>query len=164
MRKPIRIIKAGEIRDNYSMNEAIDAMRKAFSIFSSGEGFVPQNYVSRLPSGEMVMLLKPAYVETEKQVSVKFLTQREGGPIPGVPTIQGIILLLNAMSGGIMSADNIAGELGDYCLGRVGGRESEEEITVFKSVGVAIQDFVVAGDIYASSLEKPFGTDFRLFE
>lgn len=52
--------------------------------------------------------------------------------------------LIKAMSEGIMSEDNIAGELGDYCLDRIGGRTSEDEITVFKSVGVAIQDYVVA--------------------
>jgi len=305
-------------------------MRKAFSELSSGESFVPQRFISRLPSGEMLMFFKPAYVEKEKQVSVKFLTQREGGPIPGIPTIQGVVLLINAVTGeilsimdgeyitalrtgaasglatryfareaartmaifgcgtqgrtqleavlcerdikkvlvydknkdkalsfaqemeekyqiemlyssdtnrlnevdiictatdsteplfkrdqvkkgvhinaigsfqahmqeldpyilknakvffdqtesclhesgdlikaiseGVLSANDIAGELGDYCLDKIGGRASEEEITVFKSVGVAIQDFVVAGDIYTSSLKKSFGTDFKLFE
>ena len=85
------------------MKEAIDAMCKAFSALSSGEGFVPQRFISRLPSGEMMMLFKPAYVEKEKRISVKFLTQREGGPIPGIPTIQGLVLLINAVTGEILS-------------------------------------------------------------
>ena len=85
------------------MAEAIDAMCKAFSAMSSGEGFVPQRFVSRLPSSEMVMLFKPAYVEKEKQVSIIFLTQRERGPVPGIPTIQGIVLLINAVTGEILS-------------------------------------------------------------
>jgi ornithine cyclodeaminase/alanine dehydrogenase-like protein (mu-crystallin family) len=103
IRKPIRIIKAGEIKQHYSMKQAIDAMDQSFSYLSSGEGFVPQRYVNKLPSCEMLMLFKPAYVEKEMRVSVKILTQRETGTIQGFPTIQGIVLLIDSMSGEILS-------------------------------------------------------------
>ncbi len=72
--------------------------------------------------------------------------------------------LIIAISDGIIQKNQILGEIGDYCLDKIRGRESKEEITIFKSVGVAIQDFVVAGEIYASSFKKQFGTDFNLFE
>lgn len=329
MRKPIRIIKAGEIRQHYSMKQAIEAMRRAFSGLASGEGFVPQRYVTSLPSGELVMLCKPAFVEQEQKVTVKFLTQREGVVIPGIPTIQGVVMVIDAQSGellsimdgeyltalrtgaasglatrffaredastmalfgcgtqgstqleavlcereirrvlvydtneaaartfcqemseqfnieclytkrtsdldmadvictatnatsplfsrgeikqgvhinaigsfqphmqeldpqvlkdarvyldtakacleesgdlvkaisaGVIQKDHIAGEIGEYCLGRIPGRKSDNEITIFKSVGVAIQDFMVATDIYHASLEKSFGIDIDLF-
>ena len=77
IRKPIRIIKAGEIKQYYSMPQAIDAMERAFSSLSSGDAFVPLRFVSKLPTKEMLMLFKPAFVEKEKRASVKFLTQRE---------------------------------------------------------------------------------------
>ena len=96
MRKPTRIIKAGEIKQYYSMKQAINAMARAFSSLSSGESFVPLRYVSKLPSDELLMLFKPAYVEKEKRVSVKFLTQRENSSIQGIPTIQGIVLVIDA--------------------------------------------------------------------
>jgi len=329
-RKPIRIIKAGEIKHYYSMQEAIDAMDRAFSSLSSGESYVPLRFVSKLPSKEMVMLFKPAYVEREKRVSVKFLVQRENAVIPGIPAIQGIVLLIDALSGeilsimdgeyltalrtgaasglatrcfarkdaqvlalfgcgtqgrtqleavicereirkvlvfdkykdvanrlvqemkkklqtemiiaddtsllqeadiictatnsteplfrkeelkegvhinaigsfqpemqeldpyvirdakvyvdqvepclkesgdlikpiaeGIIDQNHIAGEIGDFCLHKIAGRESENEITVFKSVGVAIQDLAVATDIYNRALKEPFGQDITLFE
>lgn len=330
MRKPIRLITAGEIKQYYSMKQAIDSMERAFSLLSGGESFVPLRFVSKLPSNEMMMLFKPATVEKEKRISVKFLTQREKGFFPDLPLIQGIVLIIDADTGeilslmdgeyitalrtgaasglatrcfarkdantlalfgcgaqgrtqleavacerdikkvlvfdknkntadrfikemqekyriemvytsdtsllkqvdiictatnstaplfkkevlkkgvhinaigsfqphmqeldpsilrdakvyvdqiesclkesgdfikpiaeGIFQNSHIVGEIGDFCLNKIAGRESENEITVFKSVGIAIQDYTVATDIYNSSFEKSFGHDINLFE
>lgn len=330
IRKPIRLIKAGEIKQYYTMQQAIDAMHRAFSSLSSGDSFVPQRYVSVLPTNEMTMLFKPAFIEKEQRVTVKILTQRESGNIPGIPTIQGVVLVMDSVTGEMLSimdgeyitalrtgaasglatrcfarkdaevmalfgcgaqgrtqleavicernikkvlvydtfkdaadkliqdmheklqielvfADNnaalkdadiictatnataplfrkedvkpgvhinaigsfrpemqeldpyiikdakvfvdqreaclkesgdlikpitdgiidqhhIAGDIGEYCLDKIKGRETDDEITVFKSVGVAIQDFAVATDIYNNSFEKYFGQDINLFE
>lgn len=329
-RKPIRIIKAGEIKQFYSMPKAIDAMGRAFASLSSGESYVPMRFVSKLPTNELIMLFKPAYVEKEKRVTIKFLTQRESGAIPGIPTIQGIVWVIDSLTGeilsimdgeyltalrtgaasglatrcfarkdaitlalfgcgsqgrtqleavvcereikkvlifdtneelakqfisemekkfkldmvytsdttklieadiictatnsnkplfrrdevkegvhinaigsfqphmqeldpwiikdarvfvdhaepclkesgdllkpiseGIISENHIAGEIGDFLLNRISGRESEEQITIFKSVGVAIQDYAVATDIYNDSLKQGFGFEINLFE
>ncbi|MEZ5000526.1 MAG: hypothetical protein R2744_05440 [Bacteroidales bacterium] len=330
MRKPVRIITGGEIKQYYSMKQAIDSMDRAFSLLSAGEGFVPLRFVSKLPSDKMMMLFKPAYVEKERRISVKFLVQREEGVIPGIPIIQGIVLVIDAdsgeilsimdgesltalrtgaasglatrcfarkdagilavfgcgtqgrsqveavtcerdikkvlvydknrdtadrfaseiekkymievvntgdisllaeadiictstnsteplfkkdvlkegvhinaigsfqphmqeldpyilrdakvyvdhidsctkesgdfiipIAGGIIQKSHILGEIGDYCMGKIPGRESDKEITVFKSVGIAIQDFTVATDIYDSSFRNSFGQDISLFD
>jgi ornithine cyclodeaminase/alanine dehydrogenase-like protein (mu-crystallin family) len=329
-RRPTRIIKAGEIKQFYSMQKAIDAMEQAFSSLSSGESFVPARYVSSLPSKQLLMLFKPAYVEHDNRVTVKIITQRENSLIPGIPTIQGIILMIDSVTGeilsimdgeyitalrtgaasglatryfanknahtlalfgcgaqgktqleamvcerdikkvfvfdknrnrairlieemgeklnlemifcrdtsvlseaeiictatnstkplfkredikkgahinaigsfqphmqeldpllirdakvyvdqarpclkesgdfvkpisaGIFSEKHIIGEIGDFCLNKISGRESEDEITLFKSVGVAIQDYAVATDIYNTSLATNFGQEINFFE
>jgi ornithine cyclodeaminase/alanine dehydrogenase-like protein (mu-crystallin family) len=329
-RKPLRIIKASEIKQNYSMNQAIDAMHRAFSLLSSGDSFVPSRYVTKLPSEKLLMLFKPAYVENDNRLSVKIITQREDSRILGIPLIQGIVLVIDSETGEILSlmdgeyltalrtgaasglatrffarknaevlalfgcgaqgitqleavvcerkiskvfifdknkncafrfidemqektdaelvfckdtsvlaeADiictatnstiplfrreevkkgvhinaigsfqpqmqeldpfllrdakiyvdlkesclresgdfikplseglitdkQIVGEIGDYCLNKIPGRESDDEITIFKSVGVAIQDYAVAVDIYNFSLIKGFGQEINLFE
>ena len=312
------------------MNQAIDAMAQAFSSLSSGECFIPMRVVTRLPSNDLLMLFKPAFVEKDKQVTVKFITQRENSSIPGIPAIQGIVMVIDSVTGeilsimdggyitalrtgaasglatrllagkdartlalfgcgaqgktqieavlcerdikkilvfdknrdlasrfmeemqeklnpemvlcedtsilkeadiictatnataplfkkedvkkgahvnaigsfqphmqeldpwlirearvfldsreaclkesgdlikpiqeGIISENHIAGEIGDFLLNRISGRESEEQITIFKSVGVAIQDYAVATDIYNYSLEQGFGIKIRLSE
>jgi ornithine cyclodeaminase/alanine dehydrogenase len=328
--RSMRIINAGEIRRHYSMRQAIDAMTRAFTALSSGECHIPMRVVTRLPADDLLMLYKPAYVGRDKQVTVKFITQREKTMIPGIPAIQGIIMVLNSVTGeiqsimdgeyitalrtgaasglatrlfaggdahtvalfgcgaqgktqleavlcertikrimvydrdreraarfiedlnedtsaeiefcedtsllidadiictatnataplfkredvkkgahinaigsfqphmqeldprlihdarifldstgpcltesgdlikplreGIINESHIAGEIGDFLLNRIRGRESDDQITLFKSVGVAIQDYVVATDVYNLSLEKGFGTEIRLSE
>lgn len=41
-------------------------------------------------------------------------------------------------------ADHIAGELGEVARGAVAGRQSESEVTVFKSLGLAVEDLAAA--------------------
>jgi alanine dehydrogenase len=52
--------------------------------------------------------------------------------------------LLQPMRAGLFDALHIYAELGEIVLGRKAGRESAEEITYFKSVGVAVQDAMAA--------------------
>ena len=312
------------------MRQAVDAMERAFSSLSSGECYVPMRVVTRLPDNELLMLFKPAFVEKEKKATVKFITQRENKSIPGIPAIQGIVMVIDSVTGeimsimdggyitalrtgaasglatrflagknahtlalfgcgaqgktqveavmcerdirkilvfdknrnrvsrfieemqeefntemvfcedtsvlkeadiictatnataplfkreevkegahinaigsfqphmqeldpwlirdarvfidqtepclkesgdlikpileGIISESHIAGEIGDFILKRIEGRESDDQITIFKSVGVAIQDYAVATDIYNCSLEQGFGVEIKLSE
>jgi len=48
---------------------------------------------------------------------------------------------------GRWSFDLVHGELGQVISGEVSGRDSEDEITLFKSVGNAIQDLALANMI-----------------
>jgi len=52
--------------------------------------------------------------------------------------------LIQPMRAGLFDESHICGELGEVVLGRIPGRQSEEEITFFKSVGVAVQDALAA--------------------
>jgi ornithine cyclodeaminase len=52
--------------------------------------------------------------------------------------------LIQPLRAGLFDESHICGELGEVLLGRVAGRQSAEEITYFKSVGVAVQDAMAA--------------------
>jgi ornithine cyclodeaminase len=52
--------------------------------------------------------------------------------------------LVQAMAAGVISARHIQGELSELTRGQVGGRGSAEEITLFKSVGCAVEDLAAA--------------------
>src|SRR5262245_13043371 len=56
------------------------------------------------------------------------------------------------------AADHIAGELGELILGRVPGRRSHEEITIFKSLGMAVEDIAAAELAYRRAVERGIGT------
>ncbi len=48
--------------------------------------------------------------------------------------------IIQPIEQGLISQDHIRCELGDLVLGRAAGRASDEQITLFKSVGLALQD------------------------
>jgi len=49
-------------------------------------------------------------------------------------------------------------------LNKIEGRTSSEEVNIFKSVGTAIQEFVVENRIYNKSLAEKIGEEMRLYE
>ena len=55
---------------------------------------------------------------------------------------------------GILTENSLHGELGNIVAGKISGREDDKEVTLFKSVGLAIVDIVVANYSYKKALEK----------
>ena len=58
--------------------------------------------------------------------------------------------------------DRVAGELGELVLGRVEGRQSADQITIFKSLGMAIEDVLAADLVYRRALERGVGSRQQL--
>lgn len=58
---------------------------------------------------------------------------------------------LVARDAGIIADDHILAEIGEVLLGRVPGRTSDEDITLYKSLGHAVQDLAAAAHLYRSS-------------
>jgi len=65
------------------------------------------------------------------------------------------------IAAGEYSWDDIHGSLGDVITGKITGRENAEEITLFKSVGLAIQDISTAQHVYHKAIEMDVGLDFE---
>ncbi len=66
--------------------------------------------------------------------------------------------LIIPIKNGTFKPENVTGELGEVISGKVPGRTSEDEITIFKTTGSAVLDIVTARRIYESALEKGIGT------
>lgn len=62
------------------------------------------------------------------------------------------------LSEGAIGEDHIRGELGEVLLGKVAGRESPEDITLLRSLGVAIEDVASAKHVYRRALQSGVGT------
>ncbi len=71
-------------------------------------------------------------------------------------------ILIPLKEGKVKEAD-FTGDIGEYLLNKIPGREGEDEIIVFKSVGVAAQDLVTAGEIYKKAVEAGAGIDTASF-
>ena len=63
---------------------------------------------------------------------------------------------------GAVTEDHIYASLGEIVIGEKPGRETPEEITVFKSCGLAIQDVATAQAVYKAALERGVGVEVDL--
>ncbi|MEM2960136.1 MAG: ornithine cyclodeaminase family protein, partial [Candidatus Bathyarchaeia archaeon] len=66
------------------------------------------------------------------------------------------------LSRGIISREDVWAELGEVVAGKKPGRTSSEEITVFVSTGLAIQDAVTANLVYQRALERGIGKRIKI--
>jgi ornithine cyclodeaminase len=59
--------------------------------------------------------------------------------------------LLDACEAGLITPDHIAAEIGEVLLGRVPGRRTIEEITLYKSLGHIVQDLAALATVHQLS-------------
>jgi ornithine cyclodeaminase/alanine dehydrogenase-like protein (mu-crystallin family) len=58
---------------------------------------------------------------------------------------------------GVIGADHIRAEIGEVLSGARPGRESDEEITLYKSLGLAVEDLAAAEYVYRKAQEQNLG-------
>jgi len=58
--------------------------------------------------------------------------------------------------------NHIHGEIGEILAGTKPGRDSASEVTLYKSVGIAIQDVATAQLVYRKALERGVGTNVEI--
>ncbi|MXO66175.1 ornithine cyclodeaminase family protein [Altericroceibacterium endophyticum] len=61
---------------------------------------------------------------------------------------------LVAREAGAVSDDHIVAEIGEVLLGQIEGRRTAEEITIYKSLGHAVQDLAATAHLYRSAPEQ----------
>jgi alanine dehydrogenase len=66
------------------------------------------------------------------------------------------------IAAGLFDQSHIRGEIGELVLGRVEGRTSPKDVTVFKSLGMAVEDVVAADLVFRRAVEQGAGTELTL--
>lgn len=143
-----------------SANEVMDAVKGAdivVTITPSRQPLVMNNMVSHgmhfncigadAPGKEE---LDPTILKRAKIVVDDWEQASHGGEI-NVPLSQGII-----------GRENIWGEIGEIVAGLKRGREDPEEITLFTSTGLAVQDALTAKIAYDKALSKGVGKFIKI--
>lgn len=69
--------------------------------------------------------------------------------------------ILIPLGDGTITKEDFTGDLGDVIRGKIVGRENDEEIIVFETVGVATQDLIAAKAIYDKAVEAGIGTHWN---
>lgn len=72
--------------------------------------------------------------------------------------------LLEAMHSGNIDETHIVAEIGQVADGQMAGRQSAEDITVYKSLGIAAQDLAAAHAVYSQAVAEHIGTDIDLMD
>jgi alanine dehydrogenase len=62
----------------------------------------------------------------------------------------------------LFTASHIVGELGELAAGKVEGRRSPRDVTVFKSLGLAIEDLVAADLAYRRAVAQGIGRELEI--
>jgi ornithine cyclodeaminase len=63
---------------------------------------------------------------------------------------------------GLFEASHLRGEIGELVLGRVPGRAGDADVTIFKSLGMAVEDVVAADLVFRRASETGAGTELSL--
>lgn len=66
------------------------------------------------------------------------------------------------LSEGFIDRSDVAGSLAEVVTGRLEGRLSDDEVTVFDSTGLAIEDIAIASVVYERALEAGAGSKVEL--
>ena len=66
------------------------------------------------------------------------------------------------IAAGLFDSSHIRGEVGELVLGRVNGRASDSDVTIFKSLGMAVEDVVAADLVFRRASESGAGTELTL--
>jgi ornithine cyclodeaminase len=69
--------------------------------------------------------------------------------------------LLIPIEEGVIGEDHILAELGEVVLGKHPGRTSEEQITLFKSLGLAVEDLAAARHVYDEARRSGLGVEMK---
>ncbi|MDR0880307.1 MAG: ornithine cyclodeaminase family protein [Clostridioides sp.] len=68
---------------------------------------------------------------------------------------------ITPIKNGTFKEEDITGELGGVINGSLEGREDDDEIILFKTVGIGVQDVVTAKKIYDKAKELGIGTEWK---
>lgn len=72
--------------------------------------------------------------------------------------------LHHAIEQGLVTKADVYGELGEVIAGKKAGRTSDDEITIFDSTGMALQDVAAAAIVYERAVSAGMGAIFNMGE
>ena len=70
--------------------------------------------------------------------------------------------LLSAIRNGVVGEDHVAGEIGEVLLGRIAGRSSADDVTIYKSLGVTTQDLAAGHRAWREAVALGIGQTLDL--
>jgi ornithine cyclodeaminase/alanine dehydrogenase-like protein (mu-crystallin family) len=134
----IDIVPAGDVRAAVAEADIICTVTGAVEPILKGKWVRPGTHLNLVGSSHA----GPAEVDNDLVVRSRFIADsREGVLAQGAE-------FRNAREAKLITDDHLVAEIGEILAGRVEGRRSAEEITVYKSLGHVVQDLATAWALY----------------
>jgi ornithine cyclodeaminase len=133
------IVVAASVRDAVADADIVCTVTAASEPILNGAWLKTGTHVNVVGSG----FAGPAEVDNDLVVRSRFFVDSREG------VLQQGAEFLRAKAAGLITDDHIVAEIGRVLAGDVAGRRSDEEITVYKSLGHVVQDLASAWALYS---------------
>ena len=175
------VLDRADVAALLSPPRCLEAMEGAMIALIEGRAVLPPRTVLPLPDGAAALFM-PAALATPSIVGTKVVTICPGNHRHGLASHHAGLLafeaergtpvallddrlaaleeageLLVPMAEGAVDATHIRADLGEVAAGRHPGRIDDREVTLFKSVGLAIQDLAAAAVVIAEAERRGSG-------
>lgn len=140
---PVKVEAAGPLEDALPRADIVSAATLSTAPLITGE------HVSAGTHVDLVGAFKPSMRESDDtliQIAELFVDTRDGCLSEGGDIVQ-------PLRSGLISREDIRADLYELCRGEHAGRSSEQAVTVFKSVGAALEDLAGAILAYCSIVQ-----------
>lgn len=129
---------AGDVRSAVAEADIICTVSAAKDPILNGEWVAPGTHVNVVGSS----YAGPVEIDNELVVRARFIADsREGVLAQGAE-------FLSAKAARLIDDSHLVGEIGQVLAGRVEGRQSAEQVTIYKSLGHVVQDLASAWALY----------------
>lgn len=135
----VPVVAAEDVRDAVAEADIVCTVTSAFEPILKGEWVRPGTHLNVVGSG----MAGPVEVDNELVARSRFIADSRQGVLE-----QGAEFL-RAKAAGLVGDDHVVAEIGEVLMGRIEGRRSAEEITVYKSLGHVVQDLATAWALYS---------------
>jgi ornithine cyclodeaminase len=131
-----------------------EAMAAVLAGHARGETFMPLRSVMMPPDAPGFMGLMPGWScgDGTAAFSLKAVCIMPGNPARGLDAHQGLVT----------GVEHVRAELGEVLAGTAAGRRDAGELTMFRSLGLAIEDLAAAQCAVAAAMEQGIGTEVEL--
>lgn len=149
----VKVVAAESPRAVVEASHVVCTLTPSVSPIVSGSWFAPGLHVNAVGA-------RPRPTDREVDAAAMSRSRVVVDSLPTALAKSGDLIL--AIEEGAITADTVIGELGAVVAGRVRARQSEEDTTLFDSVGVGLQDLAIGKLLYDQARLRGLGTEIDL--
>ncbi len=137
----VSVTAAASVPEAVGEADIICTLTASFDPILKGDWVRPGTHVNVVGSS----YAGPAEIDNQLVVRARFIADSREG------VLQQGGEFLRAKAEGLIGDEHVVGEIGQVLLGKLEGRRSADEITIYKSLGHVVQDLASAWALYESS-------------